>query len=352
VGYSLFPEKSVESPLGAEPSRSPVAPSRAPATHKDKPTASKPDFRLWLVLGGLFVVILCGFGINYLIQNWPAAPAPTQTSEVSETSEVFTASPTFTAAPPIEPPTRIPTIPFTPEPGVGDTWISPKDGMVMMFVPAGKFSMGSDSGSDDEKPIHNVTLDSYWIDKTEVTNAMYAKCMQAGECDQPSDSTYFNNSEYADHPIVYVSWNNSQAYCDWRGDGTRLPTEAEWEKAASWDDDKKEKRVYPWGDSISCSFANYSGCIGDTAKVGNYPSGASFYGLLDMAGNVWEWVADWYDGYPGNTTSNSSFGTQYRVLRGGSWYDVGNYVRSSLRGRNDPAVTVNYFGFRCARSLP
>ncbi|MCZ2122125.1 MAG: formylglycine-generating enzyme family protein, partial [Anaerolineales bacterium] len=282
----------------------------------------------------------------------PTLRRPTKTPTLTTTP-----TPTVTSTPSITP---------TPKPGVGSTWISPKDGMVMMFVPAGEFSMGSNTGESDERPIHTVYLDSYWIDKTEVTNAMYKKCVDAGKCNPPNSSksytrdSYYGNSEFNDFPVIYVSWNDAKAYCDWRGDGTRLPTEAEWEKAASWDDDKKEKRVYPWGDSISCSFANYwgkdGGCIGDTTKVGSYPSGASFYGALDMAGNVWEWVADWYNAaYYGSSPSSNPLGPtsgQYRVLRGGSWLNGNNYVRSSYRNWFTPDDPYIVFGFRCARSLP
>ncbi len=247
---------------------------------------------------------------------------------------------------------------------VGSTWISPKDGMVMMFVPAGEFSMGSEDGANDEKPVHTVYLDSFWIDKTEVTNAMYAKCVEAGKCDPPyyissyTHDSYYGNSEFNDFPMTNVTWYDAKAYCEWRGDGTRLPTEAEWEKAASWDDDKKEKRVYPWGDSIDCSFANYwgkdGGCTDDTTKVGSYPSGASFYGLLDMAGNVWEWVSSLYQSYPYSATDGREdlFASGSRVLRGGSWVFLDSGVRSSLRYRYSPDNTDYVIGFRCARSQP
>ncbi len=235
VGLSPMPEKPPESSVGVgrdskdsnivtgdnnvivqiappvaekeEPPRSASVPVRAPATLKEK--KATPDIRPWFFLGGLLIlVVLCGFGITYLIQYWPATPSLTQISEVSETSEAF---PTLTAIPFTKSPTEAPTLVATPELGVGSTWNSPKDGMVMMFVPAGTFSMGSDSGSDDEKPVHDVTLDSYWMDKTEVTNAMYAKCVETGQCDAPSSNksytrdSYYGNSQYADYPVLYVT---------------------------------------------------------------------------------------------------------------------------------------------------
>ena len=254
--------------------------------------------------------------------------------------------------------TFTPTVTPTPILGVGSTWISAKDGMTMMYVPAGEFSMGSNEGSSNEKPVHTVSLDSYWIDQTEVTNAMYAKCVRDGVCNQPSSTDYFNDLAYAEHPVVYVSWEDAKAYCEWRGDGTHLPTEAEWEKGASWDGDKKQKRVYPWGDSMDLSFANYWGrdnsCVGGTTEVGSYSVGASFYGLLDMAGNVWEWVADWYDSnYHDNSPSSNPKGPStgdFRVLRGGSWNDDYGNLRSSYRNRLTPDYYDGDIGFRCSRS--
>ena len=329
----------------------------------------KRIFAVGVIALALVVLFFVG---NFIVENLPSVPTPTKTSEVSETSEVSTAFPTFTATPSktITPTLRLPTetstITFTstPEFSVGSTLVSPKDGMTMLYIPAGEFSMGSESGNDDEKPVHTVYLDSYWMDQTEVTNAKYAKCVEAGKCDPPSSSnsytrdSYYGNSEFNDYPVIYVSWNDAKAYCEWRGDGTRLPTEAEWEKAASWDDDKKEKRVHPWGDSIDCTFANYQGnneaCVGDTTKVGSYSSGASFYGLLDMAGNIWEWVADWYSEtfYASSPASNplGPASGQYRVLRGGTWgYYVGD-VRSASRSGDYPTDVDDYVGFRCARS--
>jgi formylglycine-generating enzyme required for sulfatase activity len=169
----------------------------------------------------------------------------------------------------------------------------------MVFVPAGSYRMGSTGFYANESPVHEVSLNGYWIDKTEVTNAMYARCVSDGTCQPPSKSSsfshlnYFGDAMYADFPVIYVDWNQASAYCRW-AEG-RLPTEAEWERAArgtGWG-------FYPWGIAApACSLANYWSesdiCVGDTTAVGSYPSGASPVGALDMAGNVWEWVNDWY----------------------------------------------------------
>jgi len=320
----------------------------------------KINFKRILAVGGVTLAVFAMyFGGKFIVDNLPPMPTSAQTSEIPETSEVSTTPSTFTQLSP-----EVPTSTLVPEPVVGSTQISPNDGMVMMFVPAGEFSMGSEYGDADEKPVHTIYLDSYWMDKTEVTNAMYAKCADAGKCDPPNStgsytrSSYYGNSEFNDFPVIYVSWNDAKAYCEWREDGMRLPTEAEWEKAASWDDAKKEKRVYPWGDSISCSFANYWGkygdCVGDTTKVSNYSSDASFYGLMDMAGNVWEWVSSLYLAYPYSASDGREDLTASgnRVLRGGSWYYYSYSSRSSFRFRLTPDSADDYVGFRCARSHP
>jgi formylglycine-generating enzyme required for sulfatase activity len=231
--------------------------------------------------------------------------------------------------------------------------ISEKDGMTLMYVPAGEFTMGSDSGEADEKPVHTVNLDAYWIDRTDVTNKMYSLCVVAGVCREPTSKASYTHSSYYGNPEF------DEAYCEWAG--RRLPTEAEWEKAASWDDNTKTKRRYPWGDTIDCSYANYFGkdggnksCVGDTTPVDSYKSGKSPYGLYDMAGNVWEWMADWYsDTYYASSPASNPPGPdagQSRVLRGGSWNFKDFNVRSADRNWNDPSLSFSIVGFRCSRS--
>jgi formylglycine-generating enzyme required for sulfatase activity len=216
----------------------------------------------------------------------------------------------------------------------------------MVYVPAGEFIMGSDEGSSDEQPVHTVYLDAFYIDRTEVTNTQYQECVEAEACGTPSSTIFYDDADYAQHPVVYVSWNDADAYCRWAG--KRLPTEAEWEKAARGTDG----RTYPWGEGIDCDRAQYDECDFGTVPVGSKPKGTSLYGALDMAGNVWEWVADWYDfGYYIRSPDRNPPGPDpggYRVLRGGSWRDLQWYARCACRG---PSIRRknNDVGFRCAR---
>jgi formylglycine-generating enzyme required for sulfatase activity len=220
--------------------------------------------------------------------------------------------------------------------------------MVMVYVPAGEFEMGSTEGRDDEQPVHTVMLDGFWIDQTEVTNAQYALCVAEGAC---RESAYAHDGSYngENYPVVGVSWQDAANYCAWVGG--RLPTEAEWEKAARGTDG----RTYPWGNSAQdCYKANYGLCIGwRTAAVGSYPAGASPYGALDMLGNVWEWVADWYDAdyysrSPVHNPQGPDSGT-LRVLRGRSFSrGARQALRCAFRGELRPHLRQYNVGFRCA----
>jgi serine/threonine-protein kinase len=229
-------------------------------------------------------------------------------------------------------------------------WVSEMDGMETASVPAGEFVMGSldGAGEDDEYPQRIVYLDEYWIDRTEVTNAQYRRCVETGACTAPVCETY-DDAGKSDHPVVCVSWYDAQAYCEWAG--RRLPTEAEWEKAARGIDG----RNYPWGnEKPNAKLANFNGEVRGTTPVGQLQAGVSPFVALDMAGNVWEWTQDWYD--PNSTSTMMRTNPQgppsgyYRVLRGGSWVNASNEIRAANRHWSKPDVRYGSYGFRCARS--
>jgi formylglycine-generating enzyme required for sulfatase activity len=250
--------------------------------------------------------------------------------------------------------------------------ISATDGMTQLLIPAGTFTMG---GMDvyresDEVPVHEVKLAAFWIDQVEVTNGMYNLCAQVGSCRQPvkvnSDNRpeYFGNPEFQDYPVVNVTWYDANAYCLWAG--RSLPTEAQWEYAARGND----KRNFPWGDEPPNQYnSNSINLVGDTSRVGSYAEGASPFGALDMAGNVWEWVADRYrpDYYAKSSLENPAGPVEeevfsdLRVMRGGSFQDDWTILRLANRGfLAGPSSTAQptdeaYYGkssskvgFRCA----
>jgi formylglycine-generating enzyme required for sulfatase activity len=271
----------------------------------------------------------------------------------------------------------------------------------MVYVPEGEFLMGSTDaevamaisqceidqgvgnceqmGFDAQMPQHAVMLDAFWIDQTEVTNAQFADFLNVRgnqveegvpwlEIDDDyalvelRGDTYRPIEGYADHPVIEVSWAGATAYCTWAG--VRLPTEAEWEYVARG----PQSLIYPWGDTFECQYGNFddetqldayivagrAGCDGyiRTAPVGSFPSGKSWCGALDMAGNVWEWVQDWYatDYYklsPYQNPPGPSMG-EYRIGRGGSWWSSEAWLHSTTRLKISPTGAGYDLGFRCA----
>lgn len=277
----------------------------------------------------------------------------------------------------------------SPQPQAGDLRTRQVDGMQTVFVPRGEFVMGStlemsrqakkmceatkgDSARaacraavfNDERPAHRVTLPAFWIDRTEVTNAQYRRCVQSGACDPPlltssySRTGYYDEPAYDEFPVLNVLWDMAAGYCAWAG--ARLPTEAQWEYAARG----PESLIFPWGNEFDGQRLNYcdTNCplledpahddgYADTSPVGTFPSGASWVGALDMAGNVREWVQDWLGPYALEATVDPG-GPQVgelKIPRGGSWYDTPDDVRSTNRG----GELLNYWrdnlGFRCSQ---
>ena len=300
------------------------------------------------------IVLACGGGGGFGLAANTATPAST-------------ATPAFTATP--------------SGPTIGSTTTRSADGMTLMYVPEGEFIMGDDF-SERELPAHMVYLDAYWIDQTEVTNAMYSECVLQGGCISPNDvksltrKEYYDQAQFTNFPVIYVSWDKAAKYCEWAG--ARLPTEAEWEKAARGTDG----RQWPWapsdeyrtgdsglsvedweygaGNSIrdaatSCQQANWGNCMSDTSAVATFDKGKSPYGLYDMAGNVAEWVADYYEkNYyiqsPPNNPTGPSDGNE-RVLRGGAFNNLEFNVRAGVRSGVVPLAADYYIGFRCAQDV-
>lgn len=225
------------------------------------------------------------------------------------------------------------------------------DGMVMLYVPGGEFHMGSTDGVSDEQPVHTVAVDAFWLDQTEVTNAQYQACVDAGSC-TPSDCAGNINYNGDQQPVACVDWSQAAAYCEWAE--VTLPTEAQWEYAARG----PEGRIYPWGNEwradvgvANCFELHCMENYEYSAPVGSFPEGASWVGALDMAGNAWEWTNDWYGAYS-EARQENPMGPEsgdLKVLRGGSWWHYyPSYLRNTFRGRLAASSRLEYVGFRCA----
>ncbi len=366
--------------------------------------AKVESWRRLLLVGGFFLLLgllLGGSG------GWLAGLRSAPTATPAPVTVVVTATPSITPSVTPAPPTMTPTststqragIAETPAPSetsdpfilpieatLGMTWTRPTDGMEMVFVPGGRFTMGSDPEVDtdadsDEQPQHGVTLDPFWIDRKEVSNAQFATFLNemgnqteggvtwldAADTDariEQVDGAFRPQAGFADHPVTEVSWFGAQAYCAWAGGEAitaTLPTEAQWEYAARG----PEEFIYPWGNEfdgekvnfcdVNCSFSHSDTDWDDgfalTAPVGSYPDGDSWVGALDMAGNVWEWTADWYnsdyyENAPDENPTGPAEGTS-RVLRGGSWNFTQPFVRAASRDVHVPDDSSNNLGFRC-----
>ena len=352
----------------------------------------------WALVGLGAVIIIGGgaYGINNIISR-PSTP-PTEVVSIGDSTLGATDEPAQVAVVPTtgvpestitqtvntpeatgtSTPTESPAPSLTPTRAQLPTPVIDNMGIAMVFVSAGSFEMGSEQ--TDESPIHTVYLDAYYIDQFEVTNEQFAAFLndQGNQTEGGASwldifnegvSIHLSGEEWRtdvgheDHPVSLVTWYGAYAYCEWRG--TRLPTEAEWEKAARG----REGYTYPWGNVFESSFVNaddetiinsdtiqcsVSGCDGydRTAPVGSFPNGASTYGAYDMAGNILEWVADYYGvNYYAVSPSEDPEGPasgQFRILRGGSWYYGISNLRTTYRGFRHPINTDIFIGFRCA----
>jgi len=363
------------------------------------PAANEPGWWSLIskeVIVGVVVSLLLGLLANTFFQS-PSPPTPlpqipfgdkgegsTVVSPVTPTAtpKIIAASATNTPVPltatPILPTlTDMPvSLTATPIPPTPTQPLLVRGGSEMIRIPAGEFIMGSTQAQVDaafeacqkvnnngcqkewferEMPQYTVSLGEYFIDKYETTNAQYAECVTAGKCTAPYETksntraSYYGNADFANYPVIYVDWTQAKNYCEFVG--KRLPIEAEWEKAARGTDGW----TYPWGNEApSCDRLNYysdKACVGDTTAVGSYPSGASPYGVMDMSGNVWEWISSDYKPYPYKVDDGREdlLSNDNKVLRGGSWYgNVGN-ARSAFRFSNYPTNNSLNVGSRCAQ---
>ncbi len=344
-------------------------------THSSAPpTSTKPAFvastGFKLVLGLAAGLLLCMVGIasawiSTRKLNQPVLMNEIQTPSVeipiADNSVLDITTPT---------PTEIPYIIPSPI----DSMISPNDGVELVYIPEGEFIMGSNSDEPywwgAESPKHRVFLDAFWIYRAEVTNALYRTCVEAKACPSPTNNSsrtitdYFLNTKYDNYPVIYVTYEGALSYCVWAG--AYLPTEAQWEKAARGTDG----RLFPWGDdAVQAYHANFcdSNCPNpssvevmwdlndgyrDTAPVGSYPRGSSPFGAWDMAGNVTEWVSDWYaTSYysvsPYENPIGPLNGTKHPI-RGGSWWTGAGALRPAARASKSLDYSMDMVGFRCA----
>lgn len=308
---------------------------------KTKKTDGKVSF--WQTLPGILTALaalitavaglaaaLSASGIFHTLpRETPTAIASVPITGGTAPAESATALPTEIPAPPME---------------VGSTYPY-ADGSLLVAIPAGTFTMGN---GDPGAPVHKVTLRDFWIYRTKVTNQQYQSCVNSGQCTAPNaqDDPQLTNAASANDPVVGVTYDQAAAYC--KSVHGRLPTEAEWEKAARG----PNGNVYPWGDSApSCDLLNFGGCLGQTSNVTAYPRGKSYFSVLDMAGNVYEWVADWYDPlYYGSSALEDPLGPtsgQMHSVRSTSFKSIASQVAPAIRSFDLPADHRPDLGFRC-----
>jgi formylglycine-generating enzyme required for sulfatase activity len=293
----------------------------------------------------LLITLLAACGPAASPTQKPAEPTPAPSALPVHTPIPIVPTPTPLPAPPT--PTPLPT--NTPVPEAAEVTPAPAVTDIMVEIPAGPFTMGTDSGEPNEAPAHEVDLPAFMMDKFEVTNADFAVFVEATGYETHAEKQGATSWRRAytegkdNHPVAYMTFDDALAYCTWAG--KRLPTEGEWERAARG----PEGFLFPWGNEWDATKANVreSGLRG-TAAVGSYPPNG--YGVCDMAGNVLEWVDSPYEAYPGSDYQDSQYSPDLRGLRGGGWFDDEGQVRATNRNAGDPTITANDdIGFRCAR---
>lgn len=302
---------------------------------------------------GTIIVAAIGLVSALVVAYWQFVLKPSGQATKAPTETLMptpTANPTFIA---MLAEISTPNPKFTPQFRI-------TDGREQIWVPEGSFVAGDISGIgfDDEKPLHIVYIDGFWMDRASVTNSEYASCPES-ICAAPQKldshvrpNGYYGVPAYGNYPVINITWQQASDYCTWRSG--RLPTEAEFEKAAGWNPVTGLTLIYPWGDlAPTVQFANFDGIDRDTRPVGSYPKGVSPTGAYDMAGNVWEWVSDWYSEtyYADNHEWHNPTGAPdgiYKVIRGGSWFSPDpRWLRVSNRGKSVPDKAANEIGFRC-----
>jgi len=313
------------------------------------PIKQKPKLPIWMgVFGACTLLLLCGgcwliySKLGVLAVKTPVV-LPLPSSTIVSASEAVSSTPIMTVS-------AVETL--SPAATLLPVEISDGQNVLMRIIPDGDFTMGSNAGDLDARPENLVRVNTFYMDKFEVTNEMYASCVDAGVCRRPlqegsnTRGSYFSEPEFENYPVLFVDWKMANAYCEWRD--ARLPTEAEWEKAARGIDG----RDFPWGNKFDCSLANHSGCVGDTAAVNQYDKGQSVYGIYGMSGNVWEWTSTLYKLYPYSLTDGREDPSLpgSRVVRGGSWHFFGGNgsIYTHTRFKLDSSYSGLYVGFRCA----
>jgi serine/threonine-protein kinase len=349
---------SAEPPAAPPPVHRPAAPAGTsqppaqPIVGPQVPSAGgKRGVSTGLLIGAPLVLVVC------LVLGVIAVVAANNLLSPEATPTVAA-----TAAPTAAPATDIPTaVPTEAVPAPTATAAEPTEPVVvvpagMVSIPPGEFNMGSDAGQADELPVHLVRLSAFYIDQFEVTNGRYQTCVNEGVCQPPANrgsftrSAYFGATDFADYPVLGVTWDQAASLCAWEG-GKRLPTEAEWEYAATGGDGRR----FPWGNEFDGTLLPTTS--NDTVAVGSFPGGISPFGIYDMAGNVLEWVADYYDSlFYAESVEADPIGPDFgdeRVLRGGSFGNTnGDFYTATRRYHLTPNTTEVDIGFRCALTAP